>query len=92
MAERFDKEAVYDEQIFPLMGEIIAICQKHEIPMVASFFLREDDEEGEENLYCTSALTAYPHAPRNLKRAVLALQAPEVLAFAITVTKAEPKP
>jgi hypothetical protein len=33
----FDLEKVYDEQISPLMAQIIEICQQHKIPMVASF-------------------------------------------------------
>jgi hypothetical protein len=32
-----DSEKIYDEQIFPLMEQIIAICKEHKIPMVASF-------------------------------------------------------
>ena len=32
-----DNEDVYDNQISPLMAQIIAICKEHEIPMVAMF-------------------------------------------------------
>lgn len=32
-----DNEVVYDEQIHPLMAQIIAICKEHGIPMLASF-------------------------------------------------------
>lgn len=32
-----DNEDIYDEQISPLMERIIAICKKHEIPMIMSF-------------------------------------------------------
>lgn len=32
-----DNEHIYDEQIAPLMTQIIAICNEHKIPMVASF-------------------------------------------------------
>ena len=32
-----DKEKVYDEEIHPLMAQIIAICKRENIPMVASF-------------------------------------------------------
>lgn len=35
--ETWDLEAVYDEQISPLMAQIIAICKEHGMPMVASF-------------------------------------------------------
>src|SRR4051812_9804430 len=31
------REAVYDERISPLMAQIIVICKKNKIPMVASF-------------------------------------------------------
>ena len=44
-----DKEAVYDEQIAPLMAQILAVCKEHGIPMVASF------EYAPEQL-CTSAI------------------------------------
>jgi hypothetical protein len=32
-----DNEAVHDEQISPLVAQILAICKAHQIPMVASF-------------------------------------------------------
>lgn len=36
-AESWGLERIYDEQIAPLMTQIIAICQEHEIPLVATF-------------------------------------------------------
>src|ERR1035437_2855451 len=33
----YDLEAIYDEQIYPLMEQIITICQEHRIPLVCSF-------------------------------------------------------
>ncbi|RQZ50901.1 hypothetical protein [Burkholderia sp. Bp9099] len=40
------KEQIYDEQISPLMTQIIAICKEHKIPVLASFFAPgEDDPE-----------------------------------------------
>ncbi|WP_100913524.1 hypothetical protein [Pseudoalteromonas spongiae] len=44
--EYFDKEAVYDEKIAPLMKEIIAVCKEHQIPALASFTFRNDEEDG----------------------------------------------
>lgn len=44
------KEDAYDSLINPLMAQIIAICKEHEIPMLASFALDEED------LHCTTAL------------------------------------
>ena len=32
-----DNESVYDEQIFPLVQQIIEICKANRIPMVATF-------------------------------------------------------
>lgn len=51
---RYELEHIYDEQIAPLMTQIIAICQEHGIPMIASFAYR-CDAQGEYDL-CTSCL------------------------------------
>ncbi len=48
------KEQVYDEQISPLMINIIAICKEHKIAFVASFAI---PNEGDPDLRCTSGLT-----------------------------------
>lgn len=50
--ELFDLEAIYDEQISPLMTQIIAICKEHDLPMLATFVCaqREDDDP----LHCTT--------------------------------------
>jgi len=50
----FDKEQIYDEQIAPLMAQIIAICTEHQIPTLASFAYRRDSH-GEYD-HCTTAL------------------------------------
>jgi len=55
MAETFDKEAIYDEQIAPLMSQIIAVCKEHGIPVVAQFQYAEDG-------YCTTRITNQPYA------------------------------
>jgi hypothetical protein len=46
MTEVFDLEDVYDAEVSPLMAQIIEICKKHRIPMVASFIFGHDDEGG----------------------------------------------
>ena len=38
-------EAIYDEQIAPLMERVIRICQAHAIPVAASFDLVTADGE-----------------------------------------------
>jgi hypothetical protein len=39
----FDKEKVYDEQINPLIKQIIEICEKNKIPGIASFCYKTTD-------------------------------------------------
>ncbi len=45
-AEHWDKETVYDEQIAPIMGQIIAICKEHRIPLVARFQYADSEDDG----------------------------------------------
>ena len=47
------KEEIYDQQIGPLMAQVIAICKEHKIAFVATYSLASQDDEG---LQCTSAL------------------------------------
>lgn len=55
--EIYDLESVYDEQISPLMQQIIAICQEHNMPMIASFAFENCEER---NLgCCTTVLNAF---------------------------------
>ncbi|MEH4661078.1 hypothetical protein [Phytobacter diazotrophicus] len=53
----FDLEQVYDEQINPLMTQIIAICKEHQMPMVCSFAYKNDDETGVS--CCSTALNSF---------------------------------
>ena len=46
------KEEIYDEQISPLMRQIIALCKEHKIANVCTFSL--DLEKG---LCCTTVMT-----------------------------------
>jgi len=50
------KEDVYDEQISPLMTQVIAICKEHKIPLVAQFNYASEGEEGPR--FCTTVLPA----------------------------------
>ncbi|WP_321782385.1 hypothetical protein [Burkholderia pyrrocinia] len=47
------KEHVYDDQISPLMAQILSICKDHKIAMLASFSIPSDEDP---ELACTSAL------------------------------------
>jgi hypothetical protein len=41
-----DSEAVYDAEIWPLMAQIIDICTRHKIPMLASFQYADETQPG----------------------------------------------
>lgn len=43
-----DKEAVYDEQIFPLMAQIVGICKKHGIAFVFEAAIGEGEHDDNE--------------------------------------------
>lgn len=43
----YDKEAIYDEQIFPLMEKILTICRENQIDFIATFCLIEDPAKGD---------------------------------------------
>ena len=62
---RTPKEAIYDEQISPLMSKILEICKAHKIAMLSEFCLgwEEDEEDDENQLCCTSALLKDEHEP-----------------------------
>lgn len=40
-----NKEQIYDEQIHPLMAQVVAICQQHGIAFVANFAVPNDEDE-----------------------------------------------
>ncbi|MBW9102902.1 hypothetical protein [Paraburkholderia phenoliruptrix] len=55
MAPQPNKEQVYDEQINPLMAQIIEICRAHKIAFVASFSIATAEDP---DLACSSAMLA----------------------------------
>lgn len=46
-----DLEQVYDDEISPLMSQIIAICKKHEMPMFATFQYKDNEDEQDASRY-----------------------------------------
>ncbi len=48
-----NKEEIYDDQISPLMTQIIAICREHGIAMLASYSIPNGEDDG---LCCTTHL------------------------------------
>ena len=49
------REDIYDNEVSPLMKQVLEICKRAEIPLVASFRI-DDGTEGDEPLFCTSIL------------------------------------
>ena len=76
------REEKYDELIYPLMGKIVEICKKHDIPMIASFQLN-DDRKGDSDVnedgdpigpfYCTTRLFSSDDAGKKITKAGIAL-------------------
>lgn len=64
------KEAVYDAEINPLMAQIIAICKRERIAMVASFAV---PNETDADLFCTTSLLDTSHEPPQVFLAALNL-------------------
>jgi hypothetical protein len=67
MKIQYDLEHVYDEQIAPLMAQIITICETHGLPMIATFAYKRD---GDENDFCTSSIDSLNRAPVDMRLAV----------------------
>jgi hypothetical protein len=54
----YDKEDIYDNEIAPLMKQILAICKREDLPMIAQFYLKEkrDEDEDENPMFCSSVI------------------------------------
>ena len=48
-----NKEKIYDEQISPLMSQVIDICKKNNIAMLMTFSIPTEDDP---DLACTTAI------------------------------------
>ena len=72
------KEKVYDEQINPLMAEILEICKRNRIAFLADFAL-------DEGMHCTSAILEDDCNPSDAQLKAFGLIKPQ-RAFAMTET------
>ncbi len=91
MKKGFDKAAVYDEKISPLMKQIIDICKEEGVPMLAQFYIQSADvhPNGEE-LYCTTTLPVDGNTPEEMKERMEIVRwgrRSNHFAMAVTVTK-----
>ena len=83
--EHWDNEAVYDEQISPLMTKIIAVCKEHRMPIV--FSVQYCDTESDGPGFCTTTITAFEGRADNdrMRRINIAMQPDRPVALAETV-------
>ena len=83
--EEYHLEDIYDEQVSPLMKQIIAICKEHKLPMLATFAF-ENCEERPEHL-CTTNLFFDNRTPNKLKDANRTVRSNGHVTMAIVVGK-----
>ena len=91
-----NKEEIYDDQISPLMQQIIGICRSNGIAMIASFNISHDGE-GPNGEDC-SRLTCTSHLPdgddvfdERFNKCAVTIQrgAPQMMAMNITTEHAD---
>lgn len=51
---RGPKEVAYDNEVSPLISQVIALCKKYKINMAAQFSLDANDED--RTMFCTTCL------------------------------------
>jgi hypothetical protein len=84
----FDVEKIYDEEISPLMGRIIKICNDNQIPMMAQFCISNEDEEAGE-LMVTTSLPFDGRTPDDMLDLMRKLIKPKPFIAAFTIRKGE---
>ncbi len=82
MSELWDKEAVYDAEISPLVKQIIALCKEHRIPLVATFQIGNDEERG--GFFSTTRLPFTPESSQRLHDLAAAAEPGKRVLFAET--------
>ena len=51
----YNKEEIYDNQISPLISEVLKICKENNIQMAMQFYLQDKESNPDgEPMYCTS--------------------------------------
>lgn len=84
--KEFDLEEVYDEQISPLMAQIIEICHTHQMPIIFSVCYSWDEEQG--HGLCTTHILFEGRSPEAFYEAYNALfKSP--ITFALTIQRGE---
>lgn len=85
----FDLESVYDNEISPLMSQIIEICNRHKMPMLATFMYQHLHGESEDDSYCTTFLGGENDwKPARISKAFQIIRSERAFsAFTVTVEK-----
>ena len=78
---------MYDEQISPLVHQIISICKEHNIALLLSAQLQDEDDE---TLYCTTILPGTDDASdEKFVRALNIIRPPSRSVMHMTTTHAD---
>jgi tRNA(His) 5'-end guanylyltransferase len=82
----YDLEDVYDAEIAPLMTEIIAICQRHGMPLLASFaYARSDDAAS----FCTTSIPFDGRTPDQFGEALAVIRRERPMALALRIKRSD---
>jgi hypothetical protein len=81
----FDKEQIYDEQLSPLVTQIIQICEQHKLPLVLSVCYGWN--ETDKSLCCTTSLPGDGWQPERYHRAIETIISDPAYLAAFTLTK-----
>lgn len=86
------KEAVYDEQIYPLMERVIEICKANKIPLIFDVALGFEREDDDSQLKCTSVLLPDDFEPtEEMLRAWECIRPRRASFAAFTITSSAPR-
>jgi hypothetical protein len=81
------KEKVYDEQISPLVQKIIDTCKEHNVALLLSARLQDNDDE---TLYCTTILPGIDDvSDENFVQALNIIRPPSRSMMHMTTTHAD---
>ena len=72
----YDKEKIYDEKIFPLMEQIIDICQNNDMQMIFSCYLKA---ESDGDLLCNTYLESKERNSKKIRNAARVIQHVDLL-------------
>lgn len=85
----YDLEDVYDAEIAPLMREIVAICERHGMPLLASFaYARSEDRTS----FCTTSIPFEGRTPDQFSEALAVIRRERPMAVALRIKRPDANP